>query len=116
MFEYNWQKRVVAATPLISLFLFLYLGFFHELWHPGWLVFFLIPLMPFMVGLKKIKITFSIVIFIIYIILGISFEIWHPAWIIFLLIPIYYTLTANTIFDKKEEPKKKNSKNTIDME
>src|SRR5690554_3048181 len=103
MFNYNWQKRVVAATPMISLLLFLVFGFFFNAWHPGWTVFFLVPLMPFFVGLKKIRITFSLVVLVIYIILGVTLKIWHPGWIIFLLIPIYHTITFKDPTEKIKE-------------
>lgn len=108
MFQYTWQKRVVAATPLISLLIFLFLGFFYELWNPGWLVFLLIPIVPFLVGLRQIRITFPLLVFVTYIGIGVA-GYWHPGWIIFLLIPIQNILfppKSISKFLKKEVVKK----------
>lgn len=108
MFQYTWQKRVVAATPLISLLIFLFLGFFYNLWNPGWLVFLLIPIVPFLVGLKQIRITFPLLVFVTYIGIGVA-GYWHPGWIIFLLVPIQNILfppKSISKFLKKEQPKK----------
>ena len=106
MFQYTWQKRVVAATPLISLLIFLFLGFFYDLWNPGWLVFLLIPIVPFLVGLKQIRITFPFLVFVAYIGIGVA-GYWHPGWIIFLLIPIQNILFPPKSISKFLKKKKK---------
>ncbi len=116
MFEYNWQRRIVAATPLICVFVYLLLGFQWDLWNQGLLVFLFVPIMPFMVGLKKFRVTFALLIFVIYIILGVSIGAWHPGWIIFLLIPIYHILTMPSPKSKVEEFFKKEKKFSIDAE
>ena len=84
------KKKIVEATPIVSLIIYLLLGFCFEIWHPSWLVFLLIPIMPFIVGFKKIKISFGLLICIIYFAVGIIWNLWHPTWIIFLTIPIYH--------------------------
>ena len=48
----NWRKKIVAITPFVSLIAFILLAYF-DLAHPGWLVFLLIPLAPFLVGIEK---------------------------------------------------------------
>jgi len=119
MYKFTWQKRVVAATPLISLLIFLILGFFYNLWHPGWLVFLLIPIVPFLVGLKQIRFTFPFVVLLAYIIIGL-YGYWHPGWIIFLLIPIQNILfppKSFTKFIKKDiRPKQNKPKDYMDAE
>lgn len=95
MFNYNFQKRLVAATPLIALLIFLFIGFGYGKWAAGALAFLLVPLMPFLVGLRKITITFPLIVFIAYMILGFGFSLWHPGWIIFLLVPIYSILVPS---------------------
>lgn len=110
MFKYTWQKRVVAATPLISLLIYLCLGFFGNLWHPGWLVFFLIPIVPVLVGQKRIRVTFPLIVALIYVVIGLM-GYWHPGWIIFLLIPIQNILfppKMNSKYIKKEASGKQN--------
>ncbi|WP_025724575.1 hypothetical protein [Acholeplasma granularum] len=118
MFQYNWQKRIVAATPLIALIIFLSVGFLYDAWHPGWTAFLLIPIVPFLVGLKQIRITFPLIVFVAYIALGIS-GYWHPGWIIFLLIPLQNILfPPQTIskYIKKEDKNKSKPKDYMDAE
>ena len=100
---FSFRRRVVAVTPLVCVLVFLFLGFQFDLWHPGWLVFLLVPIMPILVGIKKIKWSFSFIISIIYLILGLGFGYWHPGWLIFLLIPIYYTLFPSGRFKKNDK-------------
>ncbi len=89
----NFKKRIIAVTPLLSLIIFLALGFYFDLWNPGWMIFLLIPTMPFLLGVKKIRITYSVICIITYLIIGFGFGGWHPAWIIFLTIPVFEILT-----------------------
>ena len=88
------RAKIVSATPLISLFVFLILGCCFDMWHPGWIVFLAIPIVPVILysfgnGFKKnFNSILSLVISLGYLIVGICFGIWHPTWIAFLLIPI----------------------------
>lgn len=89
MKPYNFRKRLMAATPIMCLIIFLLLGTIWDLWHPGWMVFFLIPVMPFLIGYKKIHLTYPLFCAIAYLIMGLGFGLWHPGWIIFLTIPVF---------------------------
>lgn len=82
------RKKIVKATPMISLIIFLLLGFCFGLWHPGWLVFLLIPFMPILLGFKKLSNIYPTIAVVIYLVLGFGFHAWHPGWIIFLTIPV----------------------------
>jgi hypothetical protein len=97
------REKIVAITPFICLIAFVLIGYYTGKWHPAWTVFILIPLMPFLVGLQKIRITYPLFILIVYIVLGIIFKDkwWHPGWVIFLTIPVYYILFGN--FKNKEK-------------
>lgn len=91
MKKFTFKHRIVAAMPLITLTIYLFLGFqFDGMWGKGLLVFLLIPATPFLVGLKKFNLTFSTFILLSYVVLGIIFgsDWWHPGWLIFFLIPI----------------------------
>ena len=88
------KKKIIAATPLLCLITFLLLGFCLGLWHPGWCIFFLIPLMPEILGVKRIENVYSFLCSVIYIFIGISFGLWHPGWIIFLTIPVVAIFTS----------------------
>lgn len=86
------RKRIIAATPMICVIVYLCLGFIWGLWHPSWVVFFLIPLMPFLLGTREIKCFYPILCVGAYLAIGFAFKWWHPGWIIFLTIPVFYTL------------------------
>lgn len=86
------RRRIVAATPLICLIIYLCCGFIGGIWHPTWLVFLMIPIIPFLLGVKKLQHVYPLICVIAYIIIGIVWECWHPGWIIFLTIPVYYIL------------------------
>lgn len=95
--ETKWKKikrKIESATPIIVLGVYIILGYFGY-WHPGWIVFLAIPLVPMILNLfggsfkKNFMSLLTIFITITYLILGSCFHIWHPAWVIFLLIPIF---------------------------
>lgn len=99
----NLKTKIIAATPMICLIVFLLLGFCFGLWHPGWLVFLLIPIVSVFLGTEKIIVTYPMVCAFIYLLLGVLFGLWHPGWIIFLTIPvvsIFTTKGCSTIEDE----------------
>ena len=90
--KYNLKGKIAGATPLISTLLFLLIGFTTGIWHPTWVIFFAIPLVPTLLymNVKKksgIMNLISLSIVIIFILLCI-FGYAHPGWLIFFLIPI----------------------------
>lgn len=101
----TWQKKVMAVTPGLCLFVFLLLGFQWDLWRYAWLVFLLIPFMPFLIGIKRIRFTFGLLITSIYLAIGLIWNGWHPWWILFILVPLFEILAAGT--KQKDEAKQK---------
>ena len=98
----NMKERILCATPLISLIIFLCMGFIGNMWAWGCLAFLLVPLMPIILGELNPEYIFPIVVAGVYVGIGFGFNWWHPGWIIFLLIPVYYIL-----FPAKKSPIKK---------
>lgn len=86
------RQRIICATPIVSLILFLAMGYIWNMWAWGSLAFLLIPLMPIFLGEVNPEYIFPFVVGGIYIGLGFGLNAWHPAWIIFLTIPVYYIL------------------------
>lgn len=94
---FNYRARIVSATPIICLAIYLTIGFVFHIWSPTWLIFFLIPIMPtvlygFSKGKNIIMTITTIITFIIFIVLGFS-GYWHPGWLVFFIPPIVSTLT-----------------------
>lgn len=95
------KGRIIGATPFICLIIYLLLGFYKDLWHPGWVVFLLIPLVPTFFSLfsksRGSVIGFlSLLICISYVVLGFLYNFWHPGWIMFLLIPVVSILIGGS--------------------
>ena len=103
MKNFNFKNKMVTATPLLCLFVFLLLGFIWGKWHPGWMVFLLIPLMPYLVGKKKLRFSVPLIITVIYLIIGFGWSLWHPGWIIFILIPVIEIFLKNDTKNKGDK-------------
>ena len=101
-FKIDFRNKVIAATPLVCVFVFLLLGFLWDKWHPGWMVFLLIPVMPYLVGKRRIRLSVPLIITIIYLIMGFGWNLWHPGWIIFILVPVFEIFFGVYPFEKKE--------------
>lgn len=100
--EKNIKTKIIAVMPFISLLTFFVLGFYADLWHPGWMVFLAIPMTAIMLqtrlreGLVALMPFLSVIAFLI---LGWGFDLWHPGWLVFLSIP----MVAILLFTKAKE-------------
>lgn len=67
-------------------------------WHPGWLIFFVIPLgHSLRVAVKKKNphlFAYPVLMLLVFLMLAIFKGTWHPSWAVFLTIPIYYSLVS----------------------
>ncbi len=99
--EYKRKKRmpasekVVALTPIVCTIAYIIMGVAANLWHPGWLVFLLVPVMAIVAdtmndGEKHIMTAISpFLAFIVFFLLGFSQGLWHPGWLVFFIIPVF---------------------------
>ena len=87
-------ERLIALTPFLALIAFFVLGFGFDLWHPGWLVFLIIPVTAIVVEMGKTRdehLTTALSPFfatILFLYLGFYHDLWHPGWLVFLIIPM----------------------------
>lgn len=99
----NWSHFPFAI--FITL-LYIILGVFFFAWHPGWMLFLLIPLWHSFVGAVKHGnpniFAYPVLATLLFLAGGFFWGIWHPGWIIFLTVPLYYTLTAYIQHLRKE--------------
>lgn len=84
------RRKDEAGFPIIITITYLILGFVFHLWHPGWLLFFAIPLHYMEFKSTREMILNPVSATVIYLILGFFFHLWHPGWLIFLFIPFAY--------------------------
>lgn len=80
----------------------------------GFLLYILVPAMPFLVGLKRIRISYEFAMLVLYFTICISVQLttknlesgtiylWHPLWVIFLTIPIYHIFVDKPIGNIKD--------------
>lgn len=96
--QYDTKDWVKSEFPigLFVLIAYLIMGFGFNLWHPGWLIFFAIPVLHSLVqAIRKRNahmFAFPCLVAPAYLILGFCFRLWHPGWVLFLTIPVYYSL------------------------
>lgn len=94
------KKGFFACLPvtLIIVIAYIVMGTVWDLWHPGWLVFLLIPIYYGTVEavVKRNANHFPYPIFCAgaYLLTGFLANIWHPTWVIFISIPVYYSLST----------------------
>ena len=98
------RRRVLAATPMISLFLFLLSGLYFKNWQLGLTFFLLIPISTILLTgrfKRRINEVMPLLCLTIFLILGLGFKLWNPGWVVFLLIPL-----TTFIMDGRLEPRK----------
>ena len=91
--EGSIRAKIVAITPLVCTIVYLLIGCLKGIWHPTWLIFLLIPVVPLLLkifsGRRSALLGFlELLVIIAYLILGFVYDCWHPGWIIFFLMPI----------------------------
>lgn len=73
---------------------YILMGIFFHLWHPGWLIFFAIPLWHSAVEgivMKRVDaFAYPVLVVLVFLCLGFFAGAWHPGWVLFLTIPFYY--------------------------
>ena len=104
----NGEKVRSVEIPLgvLAIIIYIVIGFCFDLWHPGWLLFILIPIISSLVDAvcKRDASLFQYPVFAfgIFLYAGIVHTLWHPAWVVFLTIPIFYFLTV-AVKDRAEK-------------
>ncbi|WP_168169699.1 HAAS signaling domain-containing protein [Candidatus Izimaplasma bacterium ZiA1] len=88
------DDKIIAISPFITLITYLILGFGFDLWHPGWVVFILIPITAIIVEMGKNHdehLTTALSPFVsgmVYLYIGVYHNLWHPGWLVLLVIPV----------------------------
>lgn len=85
-------RKLIKIIPFISLIIFLILGYTLQAWHPGWLVFFLIPISAVLFAPYKKRKLIGVTPFLavtIFILIGTYVKNGYQySWIAFLFIPL----------------------------
>ena len=105
----DFRKILCAATFFLVIFAHMLLGFTlkevtgsNEGYTYGFFLYILVPAMPFLVGLKRIHISYEFAILVLYFTICIAVQmttknlesgqikLWHPLWVMLLRIPVYH--------------------------
>ena len=90
----NWNRDIPFILLVTAAYLIM--GFLWNLWHPGWIVFLLIPLFSSVVEAirhrEMHRFEFPLLVTVVYLVMGFVRGLWHPGWIVFLTIPLYEAL------------------------
>ena len=77
---------------------YLVIGCMWNAWHPGWLLFLLVPIWHSLVDAIEKRnashFAYPVLATLIFLCLGIFYMAWHPGWVVFLTIPLYYSLVS----------------------
>jgi transcriptional regulator with XRE-family HTH domain len=89
----KWADLPVSIITVIA---YLLIGSIWGLWHPGWIVFLMIPIGHGIINAivkRRLKaIPYPVIVTAIFLLIGFAFKMWHPGWVIFLTIPVFYWL------------------------
>lgn len=92
-FFYHWNFAGFICI------LYLVIGLFFHAWHPGWILFLLVPLWYSFVGSVRKRnaniFAYPILVTLLYMCAGFFFNAWHPGWVLYLSIPIYYSFVSS---------------------
>ena len=102
-------ERVLRAfqtmIPILTVAAYLVLGAVFKMWHPGWIVFVIMPALMSVfecIIVKKLgAFVYPLFATTVFLILGFYFDWWHPGWIIFITIPLFYMFAG--MIDKEED-------------
>lgn len=89
-----------AEFPLgiIAIVIYILIGIFFDLWHPGWLIFFLVPIISTLIHAVRRHnpdlFAYPVLAVLVFLYAGLMYSLWHPAWAVFLTIPVYYSVTG----------------------
>ena len=104
-------ERVLRAfqtmIPILTVAAYLVLGAVFKMWHPGWIVFVILPALMSIfdcIIVKKVSaFVYPLFATTVFLVLGFYFDWWHPAWIVFITIPLFYMFAG--MIDKEEDDK-----------
>lgn len=85
-------------VAILMVILYLIIGCVFNAWHPGWLLFLLVPIWESLMHAIETRnahhFAYPVLAALIFLCLGIFWYAWHPGWVVFLTIPLYYSLVS----------------------
>ncbi|MBD5503833.1 MAG: helix-turn-helix domain-containing protein [Lachnospiraceae bacterium] len=91
-------KEAELPLGIIAIVVYILIGIFFNLWHPGWLIFFMVPIISTLIHAVRWHnpdlFAYPLLALLVFLYAGLMYSLWHPAWAVFLTIPVYYSITG----------------------
>ena len=91
-------KDAELPLGLLAVVSYIVIGACFDLWHPGWLIFFLVPIVSTFIHAVRRRnadlFAYPVLAVLVFLYVGLVHDVWHPTWVVFLTIPVYYSLTS----------------------
>ena len=95
---FSHGKDAELPLGILAIVGYIIVGASFNLWHPGWLIFFLVPIIStFVHAVRRHNadlFAYPVLVVLIFLYVGLVHSIWHPTWVVFLTIPLYYSFTG----------------------
>lgn len=92
------NKEAELPLGIIVIVAYIILGICFDLWHPGWLIFLLVPVVSTLIDAVRRHnpnlFAYPVLAVVIFLYAGLVHRIWHPSWVVFLTIPLYYSIAG----------------------
>lgn len=105
-YEKEWFSHH-AHFPMFLVIIIAYfiIGCVWGAWHPGWIIFLLVPIWHSLVEAIERRnancFAYPVFVTLIYLMLGFFWFAWHPGWVVYLTVPLYYSIVSY-VYDRKE--------------
>lgn len=94
----EWQNYYEFPISVLVCVTYIYIGIVYDAWHPGWLIFGIIPIFHSIVSAYKHRdimyFCFPVLILMIVGYYGFVLDMWYPYWLLILTIPVFYSITG----------------------
>ena len=94
---FSHGKDAELPLGMLAIVIYIVIGACFDLWHPGWLIFLLIPIISTFIHAVRMRnadlFAYPVLVVLVFLYVGLVHDIWHPTWVVFLTIPVYYSFT-----------------------
>lgn len=112
--EYAWRREtkwIGGVMMFLTIIAYVLIGSLYDLWHPGWLIFFAVPVVTSLVEAiahrSAHRFAFPVLVTAGFLCLGFFYGSWHPGWVLFLTVPLYYMIFPGSRKNRGRDTKEK---------
>lgn len=113
----EWKHHHGFPISIIVSMTYIYIGIVYGAWHPGWLIFGIIPLFETLASAihhrDPMRFAYPVLILMIIGYFGFIGGVWYPYWLLLLTIPIYYSILGY-LRHRVHQFKEKKEANTVE--